>query len=340
MSAESAPAKNGIARNLPAAGNFIQWQGRKVKLVLERGIWRARSLTKHLTCDIVTRPSPSPHMTHTSLSSAGFQKQIFIRNPLLALMTILSLASAASSADIPDSKGIYFGVFGGVGSLDEVSMDQVGTVITPHPFPDINVDGRGSADSVVAPIAGVQFGYELKKLDISTSGWSIGMAAEVEGLYLTAEPEGVLDIDPYFLGTQYVSLPLNVGAILVNAVFNIRTPFSEAVTLYGGVGAGYGAVFVGGSNSTNPSEPGINHFNSEPDASSGGLALQAKIGVRAKMSSNWSVFTEFRHIFIGSTDFTFGETDYPGQHLPTTKWNVDLGEQNYNLWVAGLSYHF
>jgi len=279
-------------------------------------------------------------MAHTSLSSTGFQKQISFRKLLLASMTILSLASAASFAETSESKGMYFGVFGGVGSLNDVSMRQVGTVITPHPFPDINVDGRGSADSVVAPIVGFQFGYEFQELDISTSGWSIGMAAEIEGLYLTAEPEGVLDIHPYFLGTQYVSLPLNVGAMLTNAVFNIRTPFSEAVKLYIGVGAGYGAVFVDGSNSTNPSEPGINHFNSEPDASSGGLALQAKIGVRAKISSNWSVFTEFRHIYIGSTDFTFGETAYPARHLPTSKWNVDLGEQNYRLWVSGVSYHF
>ncbi len=54
MSAESANLKKGIGVNLPAAGNFINWQGRKVKLVMERGVWRARSRTKHLTCDIVT----------------------------------------------------------------------------------------------------------------------------------------------------------------------------------------------------------------------------------------------------------------------------------------------
>ena len=263
-----------------------------------------------------------------------------VTKPLLASIITFLLASVSSAADISDSRSLYIGAFGGVGSFGEVSMQQVGTVITQPPFPDINVDARGSADSVVAPIVGVQLGYELKKWDVSTSGWSIGMAAEVEGLYLTVEPEGALDIDPYLLGTQYVSLPLNGGAVLVNAVFSLRTPHSEAITPYVGLGAGYGAVFIDGSNSTNPSEPGINHFNSEPDASSGGLALQAKIGVRALISSSWSVFTEFRHIYIGSTEYTFGETDYPGEHLPTTKWNVDLGEQNYNLWVSGLSYNF
>lgn len=259
---------------------------------------------------------------------------------LLASTTNLVLASVASAAGILDSSSTYAGTFGGVGHLHEVSMQQVGTVITPHPFPDINVDARGSADRVVAPVVGVQLGHELQTWDVYASGWSIGMAAEIEGLYLTADPEGELDIEPYLLGTQFVSLPTHVGAVLLNAVFSLRTPQSGAITPYAGVGAGYGAVFIDGSDSTNPSEPGINHFNSEPDASSGGLALQAKIGIKAGISSSWSVFAEYRHIYIGATDYTFGDTDYPGQHLPTTKWNVDLGEQNYDFVVCGVSYHF
>ena len=254
--------------------------------------------------------------------------------------TSLLLANVSSAADVSDSPGMYVGAFGGIGLLDETSMRQVGTVITPFIFPDINVDARGSADSVVAPIAGLQLGYEFSQWDVSASGWRVGMAAEIEGLYLGAEPKGVLDIDPQALGTQYVTLPVSVGAVLVNAVFNLRTPYSDAIKPYAGIGVGYGAVFINGSNSTNPSEPGINHFNSEPDASSGGLALQAKIGIRADVTSNWSVFTEYRHVYVASTDYTFGQTDYPGEHLPTTKWNVDLGHQNYNLWVSGLSYHF
>lgn len=259
---------------------------------------------------------------------------------LLAAVAAPSLAGVSSAADLWDSKSMYVSVFGGVGILGETSMQQVGTVITPHPFPDIDVDATGSADRVVTPILGIQLGSEVREWDLSSSGWGIGMAAEVEGLYLAAEPEGVLDISPYLLGTQYVSLPVDVGAVLVNAVFNLRTPYSEAVTPYAGLGAGYGAVFINGSNSTNPAEPGINHFNSEPDASSGGLALQLKLGMRAEVAGNWSIFTEFRHVYIAPTSYTFGETDYPGAHLPTTRWDVDLGQQNYTLWVSGVSYRF
>ncbi len=106
-----------------------------------------------------------------------------------------ALTSVSFAADVADGRRMYLGAFGGIGSLGETSMQQVGTVLTPHPFPNINVDGRGSADSVVAPIVGLQLGYQLKRWDASTSEWSVGMAAEVEGLYLTAEPQGVLDID-------------------------------------------------------------------------------------------------------------------------------------------------
>ena len=54
MSAESSPLENGIDRKLTAAGNVLIWCGQKVRLQMERGVWRARSRNKRLTCDIVT----------------------------------------------------------------------------------------------------------------------------------------------------------------------------------------------------------------------------------------------------------------------------------------------
>lgn len=260
----------------------------------------------------------------------------------MAMIGKLALAAAlmmAASLAWADEQPAYVGVFGGVGALSDTRMQQQGTVITPFPFPDINVNAKGDADATVAPIAGLQFGYGLWH-SAAPSGWAATLDGEVEGLYLSAEPKGVLDIDPQALGTQYVSLPLTTAAALVNAVIEVQTPYSETLIPYAGLGAGYGMVFVNGSNSTNPSEPGINHFNSEPDASAGGLALQAKIGLRAHLTGHWSAFTEYRHVYVAPVGLGFGETDYPGEHLPTTRWKVDLGAQNYNLWVAGLSYRF
>ena len=262
---------------------------------------------------------------------------------VLAVLAGSMLAGASPAADVsgvPGHQGAYVGAFGGVGALGAASMRQVGTVITPDPFPDINVDARGSSDGVVAPVAGLRLGYRFGQSEPTQSGWALGIAVEIEGLYLSARPKGVLDIDPQALGTQYVTLPLGSGALFVNAVFDLHTPHSDTIVPYAGVGAGYAVVVVNGSNSTNPSEPGINHFNSGPDASASALALQARIGLRAKVGGNWSVFTEYRHVHVAPTDFTFGKTDYPDEHLPTTKWNVDLGAQSYNLWVTGIDYHF
>jgi len=59
-----------------------------------------------------------------------------------ALAAVLALSNALSAADISDSRSLYAGAFGGVGFLGEASMQQLGTVITLHPFPDINGDAR------------------------------------------------------------------------------------------------------------------------------------------------------------------------------------------------------
>ncbi|WP_421693699.1 outer membrane protein [Aestuariivirga sp.] len=259
---------------------------------------------------------------------------------ILGAGSLVLMSSSCSAADTAGAGGFYAGLFGGAGGLGDTSMEQVGTVFTPAPFPDINVDADGSADATAAGIGGLRLGYEWGGLDVSPNGWRLDLATELEGLYLGAEPKGAMPIDPQSLGTQYVSLPLGNKALLVNAVLNIRTPWSETIRPYIGGGAGYALVSVTGSNSTNPSEPGINHFNTDPDENSPALALQAKVGVSAAISDHWSVFAEFRHVTIASTSFTFGDTDYPGEHLPTSKWNVDLGRQNYNLAISGIDYHF
>ena len=54
-----------------------------------------------------------------------------VMKPLLASVITLLSASVSSAADISDSRSLYVGAFGGVGSLGDVSMQQVGTVITP-----------------------------------------------------------------------------------------------------------------------------------------------------------------------------------------------------------------
>lgn len=100
------------------------------------------------------------------------------------------------------------------------------------------------------------------------------------------------------------------------------------------LGAGVARLSIQGANSTNPSEPGINHFDSGPDASATAFALQFKAGLKGEVARNLLLFAEYRHLTINPTQYTFGETLPP--HLPTDAWTVSLWRQSYNLFVAGL----
>jgi opacity protein-like surface antigen len=252
------------------------------------------------------------------------------------------LVNCCLAGDEPSDSGFYFGVFGGGGSLDGTSMQQVGTVLMRPILPfDIPVDAQGDTDSTSADMAGIKLGYQWSESGLTDSGWSLRPSMEIEGLHLEATPEGVLDIAPRILGTQYVSLPLNADVFLLNVVVSLRTPFSDTLRPYIGGGAGFALLSISGSDSTNPLEPGINHFNADPDASSSAFAMQAKIGIKWQVNSHWSVFGEFRHVFVASTSYTFGKTDYPPEvHSPTTTWDVELGRQNYNMFVAGIDFKF
>ena len=131
---------------------------------------------------------------------------------------------------------------------------------------------------------------------------------------------------------------MTVGVVLANAVLTVQTPWSSRIFPDLGVGAGVARRSIQGANSTNPREPGINHFDSWPDASATAFALQFKAGVKGEVARNLLLFAEYRHLSINPTQYTFGETLPP--HLPTDPWTVSLGRQSYNLFVAGLQFRF
>ncbi len=56
------------------------------------------------------------------------------------------------------------------------------------------------------------------------SGWSLRPAAEIEGVYLSSNSDGVLDITPAALGTQYVTLPMSTKIVLANVVLSMKPP--------------------------------------------------------------------------------------------------------------------
>ncbi|HUH39305.1 MAG TPA: outer membrane beta-barrel protein [Castellaniella sp.] len=264
-----------------------------------------------------------------------------IRYSLRALLLLaFALQTGSALAQAADEPGLYMGLFGGLGALDSTSLRQRGNVILPHPLPRLPIDADGSTQRQDLAVGGIQLGYEWAPWALGAR-WGLRPAAEIEGLYLGKHtPEGTMPVSPRFLGTQYVTMPMTGAVLLANAVGTLQTPYSDRFLPYVGLGAGIARLSIQGSDSANPSEPGINHFNADPDASSTALALQFKVGIRGKLSRNVSLFTEYRHLRIDPTDYTFGRTDYPGLHLPTDTWQVDMGRLKYNLFVAGLRYQF
>jgi len=258
---------------------------------------------------------------------------------LFALICSLS-SSPCFAADTASEPGFYIGVFGGAGSASSMSARQEGGFYLPGPLNTrVGVDAQGKTGGEPVGVLGLQAGYEGKRQTFGPSEWALKPAAELEGLYIGQQsPVGDMPINPSVLGTQYVTLPMTVGVVLANAVFTVRTPWSSRIFPYLGVGAGVARISIKGANSTNPSEPGINHFDSGPDASATAFAMQFKAGLKGEVARNLLLFAEYRHLSINPTQYTFGETLPP--HLPTDSWTVSLGRQSYNLFTAGLQLKF
>src|SRR3546814_3155395 len=103
---------------------------------------------------------------------------------------------------------------------------------------------------------------------VGHSKWGLKPAAELEGIYLGKHsPTGTMPVRPRFLGTQYVTIPMTAGVFLANAVFTFETPYSSTVFPYLGVGAGVARISIKGSDSANPSEPGIDRKSTRLNSS-------------------------------------------------------------------------
>lgn len=264
-----------------------------------------------------------------------------MRKQVLLFALICSFgASPCFAADATSEQGAYIGLFGGLGSASSTSLRQEGGFYLPGPFNRrVAVDANGNTSSKDVALGGIQAGYEWNRLNFGQSKWGLKPAVELEGIYIGKHsPVGDMPIEPSILGTQYVTIPMTAGVLLANAVFTFQTPYSNKIFPYLGVGAGAARVSIKGANSANPNEPGINHFDSDPDASDSAFVMQFKTGLKGEVAKNLFVFAEYRYLSINSTRYTFGETLPP--HLPTDPWDVSLGRQTYNLFVAGLQYKF
>lgn len=264
---------------------------------------------------------------------------------LLGVSTINGFAGTMGPIE-QASKDNYLSVFGGGGSLSRISMAQLGTAFYSEanggPLA-VNAFGQSNskAEWLVGGIAGHAFTAQPMPY---FSQWAINPTAELEGFYVGQNTLSGDDINNSTTRlTEHdflIHYPLSAGVGLVNAVASFTYQSDARWHPYFGGGIGVATVSIANANSaqTTPSEPGINHYNSDPSDNDTTFATQAKVGLSFDYTEHLTVFAEYRYLYLSSTDFTFGSTTY-STHVATSNWNVKLGAQNYNLGVAGIKYY-
>ena len=265
-------------------------------------------------------------------------------------------------------RGLYLGLFGGGSTSDSSDFAQSGVAfkrvpIDPHSY-NLNVDVKGSSDNKTGALGGLHLGYEFMEIPLSSaySEWGLRPAVELEGYYLGTSRSGMLSNPQTELGVlvgeagnhnvdagSHVfkdSFNLDMGVLLANSVFTFKTPWSKHIFPYigGGVGAAITSVSKADSAQYSPGAPElspyINHFNSNTNATSSSFATQAKVGIRAEIFDQISVFAEYRYLYVSATNYTFGSTVYPGIHSQTSVWDSHFSASNFHSGVLGFEYGF
>ncbi|MBA2655024.1 MAG: outer membrane beta-barrel protein [Gammaproteobacteria bacterium] len=284
----------------------------------------------------MTRSSTNPQ---SAFSLRGKLKYLLSFGLLLALSSE-SLGEPRYQCGAGCPGRFYLGVFGGTGKSDSDHFTQRGVAL----FPDIIggpliIDGAGNSDHYSTPTYGIHVGYEYLGLFNCHNSWNLFPAAELEGFSLRGTQKGFLANpsarlpEHNFLDT----LPMRSKFLFANAVFAVETPLARTVQPYVGVGIGMARQSISGADSLqlDPPEPGVNHFNSDPDDSDDAVSVQGKVGLRFAPFCHARFFVEYRLVHLASTNYVFGPTEYP-THAETSDWNVKLNDVNYHLFTLGI----
>jgi opacity protein-like surface antigen len=264
---------------------------------------------------------------------------------LFALTTAAFACSPAESARVTTPGKFYVGLFGGGGSSNKFNASQYGTAFFPEASGGpLSVNAFGQLNSRSASFFGAQLGYQTQELLLnSSSQWSLGPAAELEG-YSTSKSsfKGTLTNDTARLPEHdfTVSYPMRRTVFLANGVISFNNP-RLPVHPYVGVGMGAAIIRISDATSTqvSPAEEGINHYNSRPNDTTSTFAGQVKLGLSYDVNPYISFFADYRWLYLANTHFVFGSTVYPS-HVETSDWQVKLGAQQYSLINVGARFNW
>jgi opacity protein-like surface antigen len=264
-----------------------------------------------------------------------------------SLSLALPVMANSYKGDVPPPalSGFYLGAFGGWGSFNDFQVTQSGVAMFS---PTLNaagigglteplaIDAVGSVGNNSVGFGGIHLGYEWL-----VPAWGVTPAIELEGIYFSKTLEADLDNSSIVLTEHDFddNFPTKTGVVLINGVLQLNCFRMSVVHPYVGFGLGAAILSINGANSpqVNAPEPGVNHFNSNEDSSDWTFAAQAKAGLRFDVSEHVQLFAEYRFLYIGNTEFTFGSTYYPS-HVPTTSWKVDFENMYANSGALGIEF--
>lgn len=263
----------------------------------------------------------------------------------IGINTAVHAGTMGSELTVAQSK-LYFGAFGGGGSMTSSHLSQQGTAFfSESSGGPLAVNAIGESKSASAWVVGGHAGYQwpAKLLNHGDATWRFSPATELEGYYLggAATHGEEVNNDTTRLAEHYfhVAYPKHAGVFLVNALLNINHSQLGQFKPYVGVGVGTAVISVSGANSTQtmPQELGVNHYNSGSSDTSTAFAAQPKIGVSFNLNQHTTMLLEYRFLYLSATDYTFGSTVY-STHVPTSNWDVKIGAQYYNMGTMGIQY--
>ena len=268
----------------------------------------------------------------------------------LALVSpVLHAATTTQSWPSPLGR-FYIGGFGGGGSSNDFQIRQSGVAFfsaSQHAMgigglsEPLGIDSVGGSDHLSIGFGGIHLGYEWTMPNYKDTPWALIPAIELEGLYFKKTIDTELDNSNNILAEHDFAdrFPVKTGVMLINGVFDLNWLCINMLHPYIGVGLGAAVNSITNADSPqiSPPEPGINHFNSDTNSRDWAFAAQTKVGLRYALNDNVRVFAEYRFIYLGNTEYTFGSTHYP-THVQTTSWKVDFDNMYYNTGVLGVEF--
>jgi len=294
-------------------------------------------------------------------------------NKLIASLLIgLGLSLPAITHAETTGRGIYFGLLGGYGHANSGDLRQTGTAFARPPFVDeediynlpVNVNGKIKGDNF--GLAGLQLGYEwgsmgFVKPSLEFEGLVLGgnQKANIKNKYdeVAVNPDTGLPVGETVLAGDHqfkYSSDMRSFALMWNG--NLGFDTGTFLTPYVGAGIGFAKVsqrnaksiqtckFYNGEGecaieTNGPGGEVINHFNTDDRDSDYVTAAQAKLGLRAELSKNISMFAEYRYLRLSSASYKFGQTEYLN-HVETATWKVKSDATDFHFGNVGLQFSF